>query len=162
MINIRVLASNSRLFFWWSGLALTVLLVVSGWNFHLLVGNVSVRFQPPDKWLRCLYNIPKQVLSTSLSQHRQYLACSTPYPKLSSTETGLHWLWYNPVILATPVLSLLASGSPISPPPLLTWHCSVCQACLVWTLPEVSASGYALPYIYYKNPNPLGDVFSSS
>lgn len=135
--------------------------------------HLSVKFQRRDKQLRCLFNISKLDLVDRFSQHPQslptcsrvWLAFPTLCTELSSPGAGLpfHQRFF-PIKtrhFGSPPLSFLYLWPPglLSPPfpsgPAQPGH-------VLWTLPDIPASDYALTHIYNKLPPPphLGAVMT--
>lgn len=79
----------------------------------------------------------------------------TPYPEISSPGARAtlfyiiqpFWLPFLFVPLSLLVLHLVPFSPLPTQSPLLTWP-SLARSCLLWTLPDVLASGSALPHIY--------------
>lgn len=135
---------------------------VGTWNYYLLG-------LKPNRLSEVPINMSKWTLSASLSfsicqcllwRHPSPLTPACLLPTLNSPDQRPGWapslsysFLYNPAMLAMLVSGLLASGFPISPlrSPFMD---QFGLSCSLWTLPDASAPGSALPHIYNKAPPP--------
>lgn len=125
----------------------------------------TVKFQNWNKWLRCLFNVWQQTRLLGSPWIPLSLA-ATGSPGLNiqppARNSPLAW-WLGCSSQHNPTISVTCSLCTPGPPGCLTWFplpspfpssqpCmgSPVELCLLWILPDVPASGYALPHIYNK------------
>jgi hypothetical protein len=117
--------------------------------------NRIVSFQTWENGQGCLLNASKWTLATSfpcnppIPTYYRVLLAPYPSPILNLRGLGCSSL-YNPTILVTCRFCTFGSPGCRAWFPAIFTHTPDSGSWPLWTLPEVSASGYVLPHVYHK------------